>query len=229
MAVTSNFVLNGQVGILPPDQSAAGAGKYFVVTNPTPGTAIAYAQQVTFSATANAMFSIANTDVVGGTNIYVDYLKLIQTATAPATTLVMRFEVFNETGLVTLTGNVATRTPVSVNSAFAVPGTATVQSFAAGAGTVPAAVGTRRLQSVAAINTGVAVIHDQYILQFGSGDTVGGTAGLTAARATASATITGQAAPVVVAPQSTSWINMWWVTGTTNVASFEFEMGLYIF
>lgn len=220
------IVVNGALSVLPPDQAAAGNGQYLIVTNPTPGTAIAYAQQVTFSATANGLLAVQNNELLGGRSAYLDYLKLIQTATAPATTTVMRFEAFNETGIVSMTGNVATRTPVVSNGGVA-PGTVTVQSFAAGAGTVPAAVGTRRLQSVAAIQTGVAVINDTYILQFGSGDAVGGTAGLTAARATAPATITGQAAPVVVSPQSTSWLNMWWVTGTTNVASFEFELGLY--
>lgn len=220
------IVVNGALSVLPPDQAAAGNGQYMVVTNPTPGTAIAYAQQVAFSATANGMFAIQNSEVLGGRSVYIDYLKLIQTATAPATTLVMRFEAFNETGIVALTGAVATRTPV-VSNGGVVPGTVTVQSFAAGAATVPAAVGTRRLQGVAAINTGVTVIHDQFILQFGSGDAIGGTAGLTAARATASATITGQIAPVVIPPNTTSWLNMWWVTGTTNVASFEFELGMY--
>lgn len=221
------FVLNGQVGQLAPDQALAGSGKYYVVTNPTPGTAIAYALQTAFSATANGLFAIQNTDLAGGTSVYLDYLKLIQTATVPTGCLVMRFEAFNETGSVTLTGNVATRTPVSLGNGAA-PSTVTVQSFAAGAATVPAAVGTRRLQSIAAINTSAAVVHDQYVIQFGAGDIVGGTAGLTAVRATASATIVGQAAPVVVPPASTTWINMWWVTAAANTPSFEFELGFSV-
>lgn len=230
MPAPVGLVVNGLIGLLPADQQAAGSGNYFVVTNPTPGTAVAYALQTAFSATANGLFSIANTSPVGGggPSIYLDYLKLIQTATVPTGTLNMRFEAFNETGLVALTGNVATRTPVCSSSAFTVPSTITVQSFAAGAATVPAAVGTRRLQAIGAISTGVAVAQDTYVLQFGSGDAIGGTAGLTAARATAPATLTGQCAPVVVAPGTTSWLNMWWVTQAANAPSFEFELGLYI-
>lgn len=218
-------IFNGSISISQARQTAAAVGKYFVVTNPTPGTAVAYGLQVTFSATANGLFGIQNNNPSNGANIQLDYLKLIQTATAPATTLAMRMEVFNETGIVALTGAVATRTPVNINTGSSQGTNAVVQSFAAGAATVPAAVGTRRLQSVIALQTGVAVQHDAYVVQFGGGDVVAGTAGLTAARATAPATIVAQAAPIVVAPQTTSWINMWWLTATTNTPSFEFELG----
>lgn len=204
----------------------AAAGKYFVVTNPTPGTAIAYALQTSFSATANGLFAIKNTNTVGGANIQLDYLKLKQTATAPTGTLVMNFEAYNETGLVTLTGNVATRTPVQLNqgSGFTQTTGAVVQSFAAGAATVPAAVGTRVLQSIGSINTGVTVAQDTYVMNFGGDGPVTGTAGLTAARATAPATVTGQMAPVIIAPQTTTILNMWWVTAAANTPSFEFEL-----
>lgn len=217
--------LNGALYLGGWRQAQAALGNYYVVTNPTPGTAIAYAQQVAFSATANGLFLFANTEISGGRTISLDYIKLVQTATAPATTLVMRLEAFNETGLVAMTGNVATRTPVNLGN-VPIPATLTVQSFAAGAGTVPAAASgaTRRLQSVIAIDTGVTVQHDQYIVQFG-GDVIGGTAGLTAARATDPATVVAHASAVTVPPNSTTWINMWWLTGTTNVASFEFEVG----
>lgn len=217
-------VLNGSLGVLPPRQQAALLGNYFTVTNPTPGTAIAYANQTAFSATANGLFSIANAEPTGGRAVALDYLKLKQTATAPTGTLVMNFEVFNETGIVAMTTLVATRTAVSLANQPA-PGTLTVQSFAAGAATVPAAVGVRRQQTLGWIDTGVSVAQDTYFLQFG-GDAVG-SAGLTAARATDPATVVGVAGPATVPPQSTSWINMWWVTSAANVPSFEFELGLY--
>lgn len=216
--------INGAIGTLPPRQYAAGLGNYLVVTNPTPGTAIAYANQTSFSATANGLFSFQNNEPSGGKTFILDYIKLEQTAAAPTGTLAMHFEAFNETGLVTLTGNVASRVPVNLAN-LAAPGSLTVQSFAAGAATVPAAVGTRRLQALAILDTGVAVQHDTYILQAG-GDVIG-TAGLTAARATDPADLATVCAPVTAPPQSTTWINMWWVTSATNVPSFEFEVGFY--
>lgn len=221
----SAAVFSGSISATSQRQNLAGMGKYFVVTNPTAGTAIAYALQTAFSATANGLFAIQNTNPGNGPNIYLDYLKLVQTATAPTGTLQMRFEVFNETGLVAMTGNVATRTPVGINTGLAQTTGAVVQSFAAGAATVPAAVGTRRLQSIVALPTGVTVQHDQFVVQFGGQDVVAGKTGLTAARATDPALYVTQAAPIVIAPNTTSWINMWWVTAAANVPSFEFELG----
>src|SRR5262245_39344894 len=123
----SAIVVNGAIGLLPPRQSAAYQGKYFVITNPTPGTAIAYASQTGFSATANGLFAIQNAEPNNGRSVVLDYLKLKQTATAPTGTLVMNFEIFNETGSVQLTGNVASRTPVSTSNQV-VPATLTAQS-----------------------------------------------------------------------------------------------------
>src|SRR3954464_16051366 len=105
------FVVNGNIGLLSSRQMLANSGVYYNVTNPTSGTAIVWATLTAFSATANGLLVVQNTDQVGGRNIYFDSLWLKQTATAPTGTLSLNFEVFNETGLVTGTGNVATRTP----------------------------------------------------------------------------------------------------------------------
>lgn len=227
MSASSQIVLNGQVGLLSSRDMAAADASYFVITNPTPGTAIAYALKTGYSATANGLFCISNNDVVGGKNIYLDRLELIQTATAPTGTLAMHFDVYNETGIVAMTGAVATRTPVQVNTGSGTSQTskAVAQSFDAGAATVPAAVGTRRLQGIGVIQTGVAVIHDSYFVQFGGESNIGGSGALTAARATAAARLGCQINPIVIAPQTTSWINMWWVTQAANTPSFEFTLG----
>jgi hypothetical protein len=218
----SPVISNGTISIQSSRQALAAAGKMFAVTNPTPGTAIAHATLTGFSATANGLFVIANNNPSGGASIYLDRLLLCQTATAPTGTLVKHFEVYNESGIVAGTGNVAARTPVNLNGAYSNTTGATVQSFAAGAITIPAAVGSRRLQAVVAMPTGVTVIHDTFILDFGGDSIGGGKVGLTAARATDAAMIAMAAPPVVIAPQTTSWINMWWVTQAVNVPSYEF-------
>lgn len=224
MALTSQIILNGQVGLQPTRQQLAASGKSFNVTNPTAGTAIAYALQTSFSATANGLFVIQNTNPSGGASIYLDRLKLVQTATAPTGCLVMRFEAFNETGIVTATTAVATRTPVNLNGSFSNSTGAVVQSFAAGAATIPAAVGSRRLVDIGSIQTGVAVAQDEYVIDFGADGTAAGSGGLTAARATDPARVTGQMAAVIVAPQNTVWLNMWWVTAAANTPSFEWSL-----
>lgn len=221
MPVPGTVVLNGSLGLLSSRQVVGASGGYFIVSNPTPGTAIVHATLTAFSATANGLFVVQNT---GGKNIYLDYLYLRQTATAPTGTLSMNFEVFNETGLVTGTGNVASRTPVGVNTGASQVTGAVVQSFAAGAITIPAAAAgaTRRLQAIASIATGVTVAHDTFRLDFGSDGPAMPRTGLTAARATDPAELCASAPPIIVAPNTTSWINMWWVTQAVNVPSFEF-------
>lgn len=220
------LVLNGSISLLKPRAALVAAGKAFTVTNPTPGTAIAYANQTAYSATANGLFSISNNNsLASGVNIILDTLTLVQTATAPATMLVSRFEVLGESGVVALTGSAAARTPVNLLGSASSSTGAVVTSFAAGAGTVAAAVGTRRLLGVIALNTGVSVIHDQWVLDFGA-DALG-TPPLTAARATANACIVGAAPQIVIAPGYSVWINAWTLSGTTNVPSYEFALNYF--
>lgn len=221
MPVTGTVVVNGSTGLLSSRQMLAANGGYYSVTNPTSGTAIVWATLTAFSATANGLFLVQNT---GAKNIYLDYLWLKQTATAPTGTLSLNFEVFNEVGLVTGTGNVATRTPVGVNTGASQVTGAVVQSFAAGAITIPAAVGTRRLQAIGSIATGVTVAHDTFRIDFGSDGPGVSRTGLTAARATDPAEMCTSMAPIVVAPNTTSWINAWWVTQAANIPSLEFNL-----
>lgn len=218
------IVVNGQVGLLTSRQQLAAAGKYFVVTNPTPGTAIAYAQKTGFSATANGLFTISNNNASGGANVQLDYLSLIMTGTAPTGTTVQRIECYNETGIVALGTAAAARTPVNVNAAFTNSTGAIVTSFNAGAGTVPAAVGTRRLVSVMNIPTSLGVTGDTYVYQFGPEELPGGSGQLTAVRATAPARLVTHGPPITIAPQNTLIMNLWWLTAAANDPNFEFEL-----
>ena len=219
-----NTLLNGSINVVSGRQALAANGNYFICTNPTPGTAVAYANQTAFSATANGLFAFANTNPVGGKSCYLDRIRLLQTATAPTGGLVTRFEVISETGIVAMTGNVATRTPVNVNTGTANSTGITVQSFAAGAATVPAAVGTRRTIFPGSVASGVDVAHTSWTLEFGADGSAVGTTALTAARATAAADLVTYAPPVVVAPNTTVWINLWGITPAANVPSYEFAV-----
>lgn len=203
-------------------QQLTNAGRMFVFTNPTPGTAIVHANLTSYSATANGLFVIQNNNPANSRiNIYLDQLRMVQTAAAPTGTLVMRMEVLNETGLVTGTGNVATRTPVNRNPAVANTTGAVVQSFAAGAITIPSTVGTRRIMDVLAVPTGVTVQHDSFTVTFG-GEAAWKNGGA-AARATDPAEISISAAAVCISPQTTTWINQWWVTAAANTPEYEWS------
>lgn len=214
---------NGSVALLSSRQMLAGQGKMFTVTNPTPGTAVVWATLAAYSATANGLFVIQNGNASGGANIYLDRLWMKQTATAPTGTLSLNFEVYNETGIVTGTGNVATRTPIGLRTSSQST-SAVVQAFSAGAITIPAAAGTRRLQTMFSIPTGVTVAHDSFSVIFGSDAPIAEKNGLTAARATDPMSMAIGADPIVIEPQTTSWINCWWINGGVNVPSLEYKL-----
>lgn len=196
----------------------------FSVGNPTPGTAIAYALKTGFSATANGLFSISNNNPSGGATISLDRLKLIQTATAPTGTLVMRHELYTETGIVAIGTAAAALTPNNVNPSVSNSTGAITTFFNAGAGTVPAAVGTRRLIERGSIASGVTVQYDSFTFDFGGDSIASGKVGLTAARATDPADIVTSCAPVTIAPQTSAWMNLWWITAAANTPSFEFQL-----
>lgn len=225
MALSTLTTPNGSIALLSQRQVLAGLGKMFSATNPTPGTAIAYANKTAYSATANGFFSIYNGNAVGGPNLYLDRLKVIQTATAPTGGLITRFELLSETGNVAITGNALAVTPVNVlNGPDAASTMATVTFFSAGAGTVAAAVGTRRLVHVGSLASGVNVQHDSWTLAFGADGIAGGTQALTAARATAPADLVVGVPPIVVAPGSSVWMNLWGLTPATSAPSYEFNL-----
>lgn len=225
MASTALTTPNGSVALLSNRQVLAGIGAYFTVTEPTLGTGVAYALQTGTSATANGFLCVSNSNPTGGKNIYFDRLSIIETATAPTGTLRMVFEAVSETGIVAMTTAVATRTPNNVNSGAANTTGATVQFFSAGAATVPAAVGTRRSLFETQVTTGVGILGDNYIIDFGADGPATAKNGGAAVRATDLATIAVSAPPVVVAPGNSAWLNMYWVTQAANTPSFLYTFG----
>lgn len=221
------IVVNGQIGLTSSRASLALSGKYFTVTNPTIGTPVVGATITAWSATANGMFVIRNTAASGGPSIVLDNLLLRLRSTAPTGTLTMQWEAYNESGQVAGTTAVTTRTPVQVNTGLPQTTVAIVQAFAAGAITIPAAVGTRYLQDTATLTTGLGIDGDTYELQFGQDGVAGSKNGGAATRATDTAHIVGSMGPIIVAPNTTTWLNMWWLTQAANVPSWEYRLGYY--
>lgn len=215
------FSSSGQIGLLPRRQQLALSGFYWVVNN-VPGTSVTGLVATGFSATANGMFVVRNTNsVASGKQIFLDRLTFFQNnATVPIGTS-LHFEVYNETGLVVGTGNVATRTPQNVGTASYATG-AIVQGFSAGGITIPAAVGTRKLVALGKLPVGVNVVSDTCVVDFGGDGVASGRLGLTAARATDTARNCTQMAAVCIPPQTTSWLNTW--GQGTNAPDYEYEL-----
>ena len=78
-------MFSGSISVASQRQNMAALGKYFVCTNPTPGTALAYNVQAAYSDTVPLMY-IQNNDSKANPlakRMYLDYIKLICTV-APA-------------------------------------------------------------------------------------------------------------------------------------------------
>ncbi len=216
--------LTGTLGLLPRRQQLTAYGAYWVVNN-VPGTAVTGLVAVAYSATANGMFLVQNgNSVASGKQIFFDRLTFYQNnATVPVGTN-FHFEVYNETGIVTGTGTVATKTPINVNTTSGQSTGMTVQAFAAGEITIPAAVGVRKLVGVGSLPVGVNVVKDTYVVDFGADGVAKGKEGQVAARATDTARHCTQMAPVCIPPQTTTWLNFW--GPGTNAPDFEYELSL---
>lgn len=222
--MSSQILLNGTFGMPSSRQMLAAAGKTYSCHNPTPGTAIAYALKTGYSATANGLFSVSNGNPSGGANIQLDRLRLIQTATAATGNLVSRFEVYTESGVVALGTAALAVTPVNINPSAPNATGATVTFFSAGAGTVPAAVGTRRLVGWGSCNTGASIIYDSLTVEFGSDSASIGTVSLTGAKATAASDYVTFGPAVTIPPGYSAWMNFWVITQAANAPSYEFDL-----
>lgn len=216
------FSSNGQIGLLPRRQQLALSGKYWVVNN-VPGTAITGVVSTAFSATGNGFFVVQNRNTTqSGIQIFLDRLSFYQNnATVPVGTN-LHFEVYNETGLVTGTTAVQTLTSINVNRPQGGATGAFVQGFSAGAITIPAAVGTRKLVALGKLPVGVNVVKDSMVVDFGGDGPAYSKPGMIGARDTDNARTCTQAAAVCIPPQTTSWINCW--GAGTNAPDYEFEL-----
>src|SRR3990167_7780666 len=203
-------VTNGQIGLPTSRQMLAAAGISFNSTNPTPGTAIAYALKTAYSATANGLWSISN-PTGSGVNVQLDRLKLIQTATAATGNLVSRYEIYAESGVVAITSAALAVTPVNLNPSGNAA-KATVTFFSAGAGTVAAAAGTRRLIGWGSCVTGASILYDSLTVDFGADGPSAGTNQLTAVKATNAADYVTHGPAVTIPPGWSAWMNFWVIT-----------------
>lgn len=211
-----------QIPLLSSKYGLADEGSYFVAFNPTIDTGVAYDLIVAYAATTVA-FACYNG---GGRRVYLDRLKLYMTGTAPATHTVNKLVVTTDSADRTPTaGSPATATSYNVNSDDNTTAGFIVQHCTGGAAiTVPAAGANRRIVCKSSMPTSAAVLGDEYVWDFGS-DVIPSAGGeLTAVRATAPARFVDDCGPVIVAPAHWCLFHLYFITDTTNKATFEFEL-----
>lgn len=206
------LLLNGRQGL-------ADEGSYFIATNPTPGTAFAYNVQASFSDTVPFLY-LFNGAAAGGKNVELDYIKLIVT-TAAASGVTAYYAARLDASRAITSDNTTKVVPVNY------AGTATVLSPLklqnGSASTIAASSSTSTIVARGSFG-GITIVGDELVMCFG-GDPANAYPGLTAAQATAPGRKVSVSGPVIVAPQQSLTIHLWFASNAITGLSYEFEMG----
>lgn len=198
------------MGELADDQS------FFSTTTPTPGTAVTYALQQTFSDIVG-LVHVQNTDNAGGKRIFLHALRLICVAVGSAATSVegaIKVDVVPRVP----TANSSALVPLSTRSGAKVASVASVYVPSGGALTMPAASGGARLLDRFKIRQGIPVAGDVFMLQFGQVDGAPPNVGTGVGRYVESVV------PVVIDPGQSATIYLWQPAITTTAPTFEIAL-----
>jgi hypothetical protein len=205
--------------LLQKNHMLADEGSYFVTTNPTPATAIAFAVSAAVSETAGYYLFIRNGWSIGASdakNLYLDYLRLI-TSVAPASGTAGHF--FFKADLASkYTSGGSTLVPVNPNLNS---GAASGAIVYAGALTTAAASSSAKLLARGIFRGAIPVVNDETVFHFGSSEPAGAiiTGGTSVQR------MSIPVPPIVIAPGYGVGLQLWFPSNASTAAQFELELG----
>ena len=191
----------------------ADEGSYFVATNATPGTAVNYAIQTAFSDTV-AAFSMRNADGVNGLRITPDYIRLI-CGVAPASATAGQFAFKSDA---TVRGSAGTTNVPQNPNADVGQGSVMDLRYTP---TVAAASAAARLLSRGVLRGSIPIVNDEFLFVFGSVEK-SSSASLAAANAQR---MVIPMPPIVIGPQQTGLLHLWFPANAVTAAAFEWEVG----
>lgn len=196
-------------------------GRYYVVTNPTIGTTVAFPVAASFSDTA-PFFLLQNNDAIGGRMLTLDYLRLFPTV-VPASGTSARLVARLDSALRTPTaGSPASLTPQNTN--MGQPNDSNVVIYADTGGTamtVPAGSGVVRTVGNLILRSAIPVQFDEILACFGQELMMSG-APTTASQAGS------VGAPLVVPPGCSLALHLFFPSNVTTGLSAEYELGLWM-
>lgn len=204
-----------------PRNLLAEEGSYYTVTNPTPDTTVACGIIAAYVATT-PLFHIANLAPTGGRSIFLDTLKLrVTVAPASAVNAIYTIDVDSTPRLSTAPTGGALRTINNVNPARPNDAEAAVYAFTGGTVLTVMAAAAARTIAHGAIAHSIPLAHDELVLAFGQ-DMVG------ASPATAVTRRIATPPPVVIPPQCSASIHIYFVTNSVTGLSAEYELGFWM-
>ena len=197
----------------------AAAGQYFVATNPTVSTAVAYAVQASFSETVPYIILRTKAGYPQRKLIYLEYIKLI-TAVTPASSTSAQFAITID-NIDRLSTGGTDITPQNPNMSAPRESACTLT---VGTPTATANSGARRLIARGLLRSAIPVTGDTYMLNFGNmekstGQVISGTSAIGAMY---------HCPPVVLEAGNqvqSCLLHLWFPSNVTTAATFEFEMG----
>lgn len=201
--------------IIPTKHLLSAEGSAWGVTTPTPGTAVTYALQTTFSDTVGFV-AVRNIDPVGGRTVTIDKLRIITVAVAATVTSVewaVKIDNINRTP----TAGFTTLSPANTRFGGAAPA---AQVFIPNAGslTVPAASAAARLIGRGTLRSVIPVAKEVWSIFFGAVESVGLSAGTTAG------SYADHASAFTLNPGDTAMIHLWQPGAATTTPTFELEI-----
>ena len=202
----------------------ADEGSYYIASSPTPGTGLAFAVTAAASDTAGNFLFIKNNDNVSDSpntkRLYLHYIRLICTV-APATATAGQFKLNADSFLTQR--YTSGGTALSPQSANMDTGNVSICQIYAGALTTVALSNSSRQLGRGVIRSVIPVVNDEYIFHFGSTD-------FEANQSLATATAIRESipcGPVILAPQQSATLGLWFPGNATTAASFEIEVGYW--
>lgn len=202
-------------------------GTYYVFTNPTIGTALAGAVQAAFSDTV-AAFVIQNNAPNSGAApkfVYLDYIDLLVSVSPASAVSAQYCTKLEPTSLRAPSGGNAALTQANVHPFISnTADLVTVQAFTGGAFmTVPAASASARVVGRGIIRGVIPAVGDELTIAFGALDPGGSAAGVsTGSRQAASH------APIIIPPQGSLTVHIWFPSNAVTGISAEAEVGLWV-
>lgn len=201
-------------------------GSYYMVQNPTPGTGFAQPITAAYSATSafitifnGAAAFVAGGKVANAKNVYVDYIRLINSAVGASSTaghLVCALDNGNRYS----SGTASTPTPYNIYLGGG--SSATVVQVGPLVTTATAAV-ILLGHTVLRVATAPAwVVYDEVVIHFGAREAATESAVITA---TTQTRLDAWMPPVVVGPQQTFLVQPFNVANAVTAPSFEYEIG----
>lgn len=213
--------------VVPTKHVLVDEGSYFITTNPTPQTVLAYGaagSQAAFSDTVPFM-QLVNTGNPGDPAapvVFPDFLKIIQIGgTAPATTTSVGVVMKLDSGFRASTaGTPTTALPVCANMNLVTAAPAARLVYYTGAvATIPAASAAARIVSRAMLKGGPTLVLDEYTMLFGINDGVGCQGYLTTV-----ASYSTRVPAMGIGPGQSLTFYLFLPGATTNPFSYEFEL-----